>query len=90
MGLTFSERLAAKLVRYHAAKKKAKARRIYKQRKRREKAKLWALLAMARAALGYKPGGLSGRKPSAEHIAAMQAGLARYWQAKRKKNTGRS
>ena len=87
MGLTFSERFAVKLVRYRAAKKKAKASRIYRQRKRREKAKLREVLAMAWAALGYKPLGVHRRgvKLSPEHVAALHAGRDRYHQARRKK-----
>jgi hypothetical protein len=89
MGRNFSELFAAKLARYHAAKKKAKASRTYRRRKQREKAKLRALLAMAREALGYKPlnGGL-GRKLSPEHIKALREGHRLHFQAKRVKKGG--
>jgi len=96
MGPTFSERFAAKLARYHAAKKKAKGRRIYRRRKQRTKERLKEVLKLARQALGYKPGGPRGGKLSAERLAAFHAGRDRYHQAKREKkalkvpNTGRS
>ncbi len=91
MGRNFSELFAAKLARYHAAKKKAKAHRIYKQRKQREKARLKEVLKMAREVLGWKPNGMKGVKLSPAHLKALHAGRDRHHQAKRKKkfsNTG--
>jgi hypothetical protein len=94
MGKTFSERFAVKLARYHAAKKKATARRIYRRRKQRVNAELRAVLAMAQALLGWKPNrGMTGVKLSEKHIKALHAGRDKYHQTKRnglKKNMGRS
>lgn len=83
---TLSERFGVKLANYHAAKKKAKARHTYKQRKQKKKAELLAVLAMAHAAMGYKP---LGRKLTPEHIKTLHAGRDRYFQAKRKRRTKR-
>jgi hypothetical protein len=91
---------AVRLARYHAAKPDAlkKARRMYKRRwRRRQKAHLKEVLAMARAVLGWKPNVRRGVKLSPKHVAALHAGRDRYHQAKREKkalkkfpNTGRS
>ena len=89
----FSERLVVKLARYHTAKKKHAALLRRQRAKRKAKEKLREVLAMARAALGYKPGGPKGGKLSPKHLAALHAGRDRYHQAQREKkfsNTGRS
>jgi hypothetical protein len=59
------------------------AHRKSQKRKSRKKAELRAVLAMARAAMGYKPNGRKGVKLSSEHLKAMAEGRQRYWQAKR-------
>jgi len=77
---------AVKLARYHTRKAAAlkKARRKARlRRKRRAKVRLKEVLKMAREALGWKPGGPKGGKPSPEHLAALHAGRDRYHQAKR-------
>ena len=79
---------AVRLARYHAAKPAAlkKARSTARlQRKRKAKARLKAVLKMAREALGWKPGGV--RKLTPEHKAALQEGRQRYWKAKREKES---
>jgi hypothetical protein len=71
--------LEVKLARYHAAKRAARKRRAAVRRK----ARLKEVLRMARAALGWKPGGPKSGKLSPEHKAALHAGRDRYHQAKR-------
>jgi hypothetical protein len=74
-----------RLARYHAAKKKHAARLRRQRAKRKAKAELRAVLAMARAALGWKPGGPKGGKLSPKHVAALHAGRDRYHQARKAK-----
>ena len=86
---------AVKLARYHAGKPAAAkkhaailARRRRWRLKRQAKAELKAVLAMARAAMGWKP-----LKLTPEHLKAMAEGRQRYWREKRvglKKNTRNS
>jgi hypothetical protein len=61
------------------------ARRQRLRLKRKAKAELKAVLAMAREALGWKPGGPKGGKPSPEHIKALHAGRDRHHQEQREK-----
>jgi hypothetical protein len=85
MGRNFSELFAAKLARYHAAKKAKASRMAHIRRKKRAKARLEKVLAMARAALGWKPHAALGKKLPPSHVAALHAGRDLYHQAKREK-----
>jgi|ERR1700733_1735484 len=81
----FSELFAAKLARYHAAKKAKACRLAHLRRERRAKVHLKRVLAMARAAMGWKPHARLGKKLSPSHVAALHEGRDRYHQAKRGK-----
>jgi hypothetical protein len=83
---------SGKVVREYDRQRRAvgvKKRRLKAQRKRRRflksKTHVNALLAAARAAMGYRPLGKPGKKFAPEHMAALHAGRDRYHQAKREK-----
>jgi hypothetical protein len=57
-----------------------------RKRRAKEKARIKEVLAMARAALGYKPSrGSAGRPMSAAHKAKLHAARDRYFQTQREK-----
>jgi hypothetical protein len=76
----YDRRRKAAGVKKHATKAGRVKRRLVK---RRANAELRAVLKMARAVMGWKPTGMSGRKLSPSHVAAFHAGRDRYHQATR-------
>jgi hypothetical protein len=59
----------------HIRRRRARKAAARKQRR--------ALLTNVRAVLGWKPGGMTGRKLTAEHLKALAEGRERYLRAKR-------